>query len=149
LTGPRFPTPAGFRRVLDLLADRHLEAGPDQFCQIAVPGMHRHAAHRDVGAVVLAALGQRDVEGRRRRDRVFEEQLVEIPHAKEQQHPGMGALDLVVLRHDRRRRRPARGRSVGCLTPGRRIGLGFAQLPDGHGYKSNRVRRRAHAPSRR
>ena len=85
LDRPLVAAAARLGRVLDLLADRDLEAGADQLREIAVGGMHRHAAHRDVGAVVLAALGQRDVERRRRRHRVVEEQLVEIPHAKEQQ----------------------------------------------------------------
>ena len=75
--------PPGLGRVLDLLADRDLEAGADQAREIGLGGMHRDAAHRDVGALVPAALGQRDVERRRRRDRVLEEQLVEIPHPEE------------------------------------------------------------------
>ena len=50
----------GFRRVFHLLADRHAEAERDQFLEIVVGRMHRHAAHRDVAAEMLAALGQRD-----------------------------------------------------------------------------------------
>jgi len=64
--------------------------------------VHRDAAHRDIGAVVPAALRQRDVERRRGGDRVIEEQLVEIAHPEEEQTARMGALDLVVLQHDRR-----------------------------------------------
>ena len=79
----------GLGRVLHLLADGDLEALADQAREIGLGGMHRHAAHRDVGALVLAALGQRDVERRRRLDRVVEEQLVEIAHAIEQQAVGM------------------------------------------------------------
>ncbi len=67
-------------RILDLLADRHLESGADQPREIGFGRVHRHPAHRDVGAVVPAALGQRDVERRRGDDRVLEEQLVEIAH---------------------------------------------------------------------
>ena len=48
--------------------------------------MDRHAAHRDVAALVLAALGERDVERLGRGDGILEEQLVEIAHPVEQQH---------------------------------------------------------------
>jgi hypothetical protein len=51
--------------------------------------MDRHAAHRDVLAEVLAALGQRDVERLGRRDRIVEEHLVEIAHPVEQERVGM------------------------------------------------------------
>ena len=93
--------------------------------------MDRHAAHGDVLAQVLAALGQHDAERRRGRDRVVEEQLVEIAHAVPEQAVGVGRLDLQELRHGRgrfadrggggRRRRGFRGPGgVGrCL--GRRI----------------------------
>ena len=104
LDRPLAAAPPRLGRVLDLLADRDLEAGADQPREICIAGMNRHAAHRDIGAVMLAALGQRDVERRRRGDRVIEKQLVEIAHPEKQQATGMSALDLVVLRHDRRRR---------------------------------------------
>ena len=55
----------GLGRILDLLADGDLEALADQLGEIALGGMHRHAAHRDVPAVMLAALGERDGERRR------------------------------------------------------------------------------------
>ena len=41
----------GLGRVFDLLADRDPEALADQLGEIALGGMHRHAAHRDVLAV--------------------------------------------------------------------------------------------------
>jgi hypothetical protein len=72
----------GLGGVLDLVADRHLEAGTDQTREIGFGGMDRHAAHRDVGAVMPAALGQRDVESLRGSNRVVEEQLEKIPHAE-------------------------------------------------------------------
>ena len=56
-------------RVLDLLAHRDAMALRDQPLQIFVGGMHRHAAHRDVLAQMLAALGQRDAERARWRSR--------------------------------------------------------------------------------
>ena len=95
----------GLGRILDLLADRDLEALADQLGEIALGGVHRHAAHRDVVALMLAALGQRDVERRRGLRRILEEQLVEIAHAVEQQIVGMGRLDREILRHHRRWRR--------------------------------------------
>ena len=94
--------PPRLGRVFHLVANRHLEAGADQAREIGFGGVYRDAAHRDVGAVVAAALGQRDIERRRRGDRVLEEQFVEIAHPEKQQAAGMGALDLVVLQHDRR-----------------------------------------------
>src|ERR1051326_7738949 len=61
--------------------------------------MHRHAAHGDVVAQMLAPLGQRDVEGSGRLHRILEEQLVKITHAVEQQIIRMRRLDLQILRH--------------------------------------------------
>ena len=108
--GFRAPLP-GHRRILDLLADRDPEALADEALEIGFGGVHGHAAHGDVGARVPAALGERDVEGRRRRDRVLEEQLVEIAHAKEQEAIGIGPLDLHELGDlGSGRRRAGRGR---------------------------------------
>jgi hypothetical protein len=74
----------------------------DQPVQIFVGAMDRHAAHRDVAAVVLAALGQHDAERAARHFGIFEEQLVEIAHPVEQQAVRIGGLDLDILRHHRR-----------------------------------------------
>ena len=92
------------RRIFRLLAHRHLEAGADQPGDVPLVAVHRHARHRDVLTVVLAAAGQRDIQGGRRPHRVVEEQLVEVTHPVEQQAAGMPALDRPVLRHQRRRR---------------------------------------------
>src|SRR5579875_3049734 len=102
--------PPGFRGILDLLADRDLETGANQPGEIDLGGMHRNPAHRDIGALVPAAPGQRDIERLRRGDRIVKEQLEEVPHAEKQQAARMGALDLVILRHHRRE---GRGRAVG------------------------------------
>ena len=99
---PRF---SRFRRVLDLLADGDADALRDQLLQVLVGGVDRHAAHRDVGALMLAALGQRDAERARGDLGVVEEHLVEIAHPVEQQAIRIGGLDLEILRHHRRRRR--------------------------------------------
>ncbi len=93
---------AGFRRVLQLLADGDAEAQLDQPLQVFVGAMDRHPAHGDVVAQVLAALGEHDRERLRGGHRVLEEQLVEIAHAVEQQAVGIGRLDLQELGHGRR-----------------------------------------------
>ena len=49
-------------RVLELLADRDAMAERDQAMQIFVGAIDRHAAHRDVAAEMLAALGEHDAE---------------------------------------------------------------------------------------
>ena len=58
LTGalpPRFFASAG---IFDLLADGDAEALADEAGEIGLGGVHRHAAHRDILALVLAALGE-------------------------------------------------------------------------------------------
>ena len=64
--------------------------------------MERHAAHRDVVAICLAAFGERDVERCGGLDRIVVKEFVEIAHAVEEQGIGMAFLQRVVLRHDRR-----------------------------------------------
>ncbi len=71
-------------RVLELLADRDAVAERDQPVQIFVGADHRHAAHRDILAVMLAALGEHDAERARGGFGVLEEQFVEIAHPVEQ-----------------------------------------------------------------
>jgi hypothetical protein len=95
---------AGLGRILDLLADRHLEAAADEPRQVRLVAVHGHAAHRDIGAIVAPALGQGDVERRRRLDRIVEEQLVKIAHPVKQEMLRVGPLDLQVLDHHRRGR---------------------------------------------
>ena len=90
------------RRIFHLLADGDAEALRDQPLQVFVGAVDRHAAHRDVLAQVLAALGQHDAERLRGGHRVLEEQLVEVAHPVEQQAVGIGGLDLEELRHRRR-----------------------------------------------
>jgi hypothetical protein len=94
----------GFRRILDLFADGDPEAEADQFLQIVVSRMDRHAAHGNVEPHMLPAPRQRDAERPRGIDGVLEEQLVEIAHAVEQQAVRIGGLDLDELFHHRRRR---------------------------------------------
>jgi len=94
--------PLGLGGILDLVADRDLEPGPDQASEIGLGGVHRHPAHRDVGALVPAALGQRDVERPGGGDGILEKQLEEITHPEEQEAARVRLLDLMVLDHDRR-----------------------------------------------
>ena len=56
----------------------------------------------DIGAVMLAAMGQGDIERPRRGMGVVEEQLIEIAHAIEQKAIGMILLDGQILDHHRR-----------------------------------------------
>ena len=93
------PALLGLGRVLGLLADGDAEALGDQTLEIVVGGMDRHAAHGNVLAKMLAALGERDAERARGEGRIVEEQLVEVAHAIEQEAVGVGRLDLQVLRH--------------------------------------------------
>ena len=92
----------GFGGILDLLADRDLEALADQAREIGLVAVHRHAAHLDVLAQMLAALGERDVQRRRRAHGIVEEQLVEIAHPVEHEMVRMRRLDRQVLAHHRR-----------------------------------------------
>ena len=93
------PALLGLGRVLGLLAHGDAEALGDQPLEIVVGGMDRHAAHGNVLAEMLAALGERDAERARGDGRIVEEQLVEVAHAVEQEAVGVGRLDLQVLRH--------------------------------------------------
>ncbi len=110
--GAAFP---GFRRIFHLLADGHPETFGDQPLQIFIGAMDRHAAHGDVFAQMLAALGEYDAERFSGGDRVLEEQLVEVTHPVEQHAIGIGGLDLEKLRH----RWGDAGRDRGRLNCGR------------------------------
>ncbi len=101
---------AGFRWILGLFADRDRVARRDQRVQVVVRPLHRHAAHGDVLALMLAALGQDDAEHLGRNGRILEEELVEIAHAVEQQGIGMVGLDAEILRHHGRDAVGLRGR---------------------------------------
>jgi hypothetical protein len=63
---------------------------------------------------MLSALGQRDVERRRRLFGIVEEHLVEIAHPVEQQIIRMCAFDLQILRHHGRGCIACRRRHSGC-----------------------------------
>ena len=93
--------PPACRGVADLLAYRGTFSPADEPGEVGVHRMGRYPGHRDRLALVAAAHGERDVEERRRTAGVFEEELVEVAHAVEEQHVGMLRLDTQVLLHDR------------------------------------------------
>ncbi len=72
--------------------------------------MDRHAAHGNILAQMLAALGERDAECRRGFHCIIEEQLVKIAHAIEEQRIDIRRLDLNILFHHGRQ---ANGRCLG------------------------------------
>jgi hypothetical protein len=73
----------------------------DQAVQIFVGALDRHAAHRNVVAEMLAALGQHDAKRAGSDFGVIEEHFVEIAHPVEQQAIRIGRLDLDILLHHR------------------------------------------------
>ncbi len=91
----------GFFGRFELFANRHPEALADQPREIRLVRMPGHPAHRDLLAEMQSALGQRQIERLRRRDRVVEEHLVEVAHAIEQQGVRILPLELQILRHHR------------------------------------------------
>ena len=86
-------------RVTNLFADRHRFAELDQACQIAFDGMVGDAGHRNRLPGRLATTGQGNVEEAGGTFGIGIKQFVEIPHAIEQQHVGMGSLERQVLAH--------------------------------------------------
>ena len=92
--------PLGGARILHLLAEGYPEALLHQAGDVGGAGVVGDPAHGDgVPVLVLRARGQGDLEGPRRHHRVLEEQLVEIPHPKEEQGVRMLGLHPVVLLH--------------------------------------------------
>jgi len=96
--------PPCLSRVLHLLGNRHTKTLADQREKIALGGMNRHAAHRNILPKVLPALGERDIERGRSCNGIIEKHLIKIAHAVEQQGAGVGGLDFKILRHHRRDR---------------------------------------------
>ncbi len=122
------PSLARFRGVLDLLAHGHAMTQPDEPLQVIVGALDRHAAHGDVGSLVLAALGQHDAERPAGDLGVLEEELVEIAHSVEQEAVRVGRLDLHILRHHGRDAAGVR-RRLGRRSGGRLR----TRVEDGHG----------------
>ena len=93
--------PPGQGRVADLFANGDRFTQTDQLCQVGIDGMVGHPRHGDDLVAGLAPGGEGDVKETRRLARIFEKQLVEITHAKEQQNVGIFRLEAKVLLHDR------------------------------------------------
>ena len=79
--------------------------------EIFLGTLDRHAAHRNVAAEMLAALGEHDAERPAGDLRIGEEQLVEVAHPVEQQAIRIGGLDLDILLHHRGDARQLVGRN--------------------------------------
>jgi len=75
--------------------------GLDQPRQIAFRRMHRHPAHRDRRAFMLAARGERDIEAGSGNARIIEEQFEKIAHPVEEQAILGFRLQRQILRHHR------------------------------------------------
>jgi hypothetical protein len=71
----------------------------DEFFQVGFRRMHRHAAHGDVFALMLAAFGQRDVQRFGGFCCVREEKFIEIAHAVKQKIVRMRRFNREILRH--------------------------------------------------
>ena len=104
------------RRVFELFAHGNAVAERDQAMQIFVGALDRHAAHRNVTAEMLAALGEHDAERAGGNFGIVEKQFVEIAHSVKQKTIRIGRLDLDVLLHHRRDPRRRRRRS-GFVNP--------------------------------
>jgi hypothetical protein len=89
------------RRVADLLADGHRDAGAHQPREVALDRVVGHAGHRDRRAGRGAAAGQVMSSSAAARLRVVVEELVEVAHAVEQQLVRVLRLDAQVLLHHR------------------------------------------------
>ena len=61
--------------------------------------MMRHTAHSNILAVVLASLGQRNIQRFRRCHSIVKEHLVKVAHAIKQERLGVIPLNLKILRH--------------------------------------------------
>ena len=88
--------------IFHLVANRDLVALADELADVALGGMVGDAAHRNGHAFFLVAGGERNLQLTRRYDRVVEEQLVKVSHAKKQQRAGVLFLDRGMLPHQRR-----------------------------------------------
>jgi len=87
--------PFGQGRVLDLVADGHSLAGLDQLVQIVFQLVMWKTRHGN--GFVTAGKGQAQEPGRQLRIRI--EQLIKIPHAKQQQHARMARAGFLILLH--------------------------------------------------
>ena len=89
----------GLGGIADLFTDGDRFPARHEPGEITLRRVVRHAGHRDRLSRRLTSRRQRDIEQLRRPTGVVVEKFIEIPHAVEQQHVGMLALDAEVLLH--------------------------------------------------
>ncbi len=94
--------PLAGRGRAHLLADHRRLAESQEPREIAFQGVVRYAGHGDGQACRFAALGEGEIEQGRPAPGILEEELVEVPHAIEQEMIRVLGLDAQVLLHHRR-----------------------------------------------
>ena len=87
------------RGFFDLIADSDAISAPDQARDIAFGRMIRHAAHWYGGAFFFVAGGEGDFQLARGRNRVVEEELIEVAEAIHEQGAGNLLFNRVILLH--------------------------------------------------
>ncbi len=101
-----------------------LQPEPDELADVPRHRVVRDAAHRGLVRGALLARGQRQIEQRRDLQRVFEEELVEVAHAIEQDRVRILGLELQVVPEHRRHLDPwAHGRLSIAATGRARLAL--------------------------
>ena len=98
--------------VLELVADGHALAGPDELGQIGVERMMRKAGHLGGAAYHTRAPRERDAQNLGGGDRIGTVGLIEVAHTEQQHRIGMLCFHLVELFHHRCERFLSHG--VGC-----------------------------------
>ena len=89
----------GLLGVFHLFADRDLMTILDQFGDIRLAAVKRHATKRNFRFCALVSRRQGDIENARRNHSVFHEHFIEIAKAKEENRIRIFRLDLQVLLH--------------------------------------------------
>ena len=101
--------PLCFRRVLELLADRHAAAHLEQTRDVLVHRLYWDTRKRHVPLAAVVARGERESEQAAPLLRVLEEHLVEIADPEEEERIGVARLDVEILPDERRVRAGVRG----------------------------------------
>ena len=91
----------GEPRILQLVADRHPVACPNEFGQVIVQGMVRKAREFDFGGAAVSPFRQDNFQCRCRPDGILSEGLVKVAHPKQQDGIRILLLDPAVLLHQR------------------------------------------------
>jgi hypothetical protein len=87
----------GQGRVFHLVADGDAVSRMEQFSQVMLDRLDRHAGHRDRAV----ASGEGEAEDAGDEFGVFFKRLEEVAHAEQQDHPRVPGLGLPVLLHHR------------------------------------------------